>query len=133
MATYPTTVANTTANFNTVCDQLQTQNTNLALAGINFANIVADLKPWSLVYNLASTGLETVEGGPAYVLESIANVATQGGQAIVSTMRQARNQARLNTIGIQTDVIVSDQYPEPRADLGTTQYTVAQATSQKII
>jgi len=133
VATYPTTVANTTANFNTVCDQLQTQNTNLALAGINFANIVADLKPWSLVYNLASTGLETVEGGPAYVLESIANVATQGGQAIVSTMRQARNQARLNTIGIQTDVIVSDQYPEPRADLGTTQYTVAQATSQKII
>jgi hypothetical protein len=48
-------------------------------------------------------------------------------------MRQARNQARLSAAGIQTDIIISDQYPEPEANLGTAQYTVAQATSQKII
>ena len=133
VAAYPTDVANTTANFNIICDQLQTQNVNLALSGLNFANLVPGLQPWSLVYNLASTGLETVEGGPAYVLQSIANINTQGGQAIVSTMREARNQARLSAAGMQTDITISDQYPEPRADLGTTQYTVAQATSQKII
>jgi hypothetical protein len=133
VAAHPTDVSNTTANFNTVCDQLQTQDTNLNQAGINFANLVPGLQPWSLVYNLASNGLETVEGGPAYVLQSVANINTQGGQAIVSTMREARNQVRLSTAGIQTDVIVSNQYPEPEADLGTTQYTVAQATSQKII
>jgi len=126
-------VANTTANFNIICDQLQTQNVNLALSGLNFANLVPGLQPWSLVYNLASTGLEVVEGGPAYVLQSIANINTQGGQAIVSTMREARNQERLSAAGMQTDITISDQYPEPRADLGTTQYTVAQATSQKII
>jgi len=133
VAAYPTDVANTTANFNIICDQLQTQNTNLALAGVSFANLVPGLQPWSLVYNLASTGLEVVEGGPAYVLQSIANVNTQGGQAIVSTMREARNQARLSIAGMQTDITISDQYPEPRANLGTTQYTVAQATGQKII
>ena len=133
VAAHPANVANTTANFNTVCGQLQTQNINLTLSGINFANLIPGLQPWSLVYNLASTGLETVEGGPAYVLQSVANINTQGGQAIVSTMRQARNQARLSAVGIQTDIVVSDQYPEPQADLGTTQYTVAQATSQKII
>jgi hypothetical protein len=48
-------------------------------------------------------------------------------------MREARNQARLSAAGMQTDIVVSDQYPEPQADLGTTQYTVAQATAQKII
>ena len=133
VAAYPTEVANTTANFNTICNQLETQNTNLALAGVNFANLVAGQQAWSLVYNLATTGLEVVEGGPAYVLQSIANTNTQGGQAIVSTMREARNQNRLGLAGMQTDITISDQYPEPKANLGTTQYTVAQASSQKII
>ena len=130
---HPTDVANTTANFNIVCNQLQTQDTNLSLAGVNFANLLPGLQPWSLVYNLASNGLEVVEGGSAYVLQSVANTNTQGGQAIVSTMREARNQARLSAAGIQTDITISDQYPEPRANLGNTQYTVTQATSQKII
>jgi hypothetical protein len=133
VAAYPTNVANTTANFNTICNQLETQNTNLALAGVNFANLVPGQQAWSLVYNLSTTGLEVVEGGPAYVLQSISNTNTQGGQAIVSTMREARNQNRLGLAGMQTDITISDQYPEPRANLGDTQYTVAQATSQKII
>jgi hypothetical protein len=133
VAAYPTDVANTTANFNTICNQLETQNTNLALAGVSFANLVAGQQAWSLVYNLSTTGLEVVEGGPAYVLQSVANTNTQGGQAIVSTMREARNQNRLGLAGMQTDITISDQYPEPRANLGNTQYTVAQATSQKII
>ena len=133
VSAYPTDVANTTANLNIICNQLQTQNTNLTLAGVSFANLIPGQQAWSLVYNLASTGLEVVEGGPAYVLQSIADTNTQGGQAIISTMRQARNQERLNAAGIQTDITISDQYPEPEADLGDTQYTVAQATSQKII
>lgn len=133
VAANSTDVANTTAYFNTVCNQLQTQDNNLALAGVNFANLVPGLQPWNLVYNLGLNGLEVVEGGSAYVLQSIANTDTQGGQAIISTMREARNQDRLSRAGMQTDITVSDQYPEPRADLGTTQYTVAQASSQKII
>jgi len=133
VAAHPANVANTTANFNTICNQLQTQNTNLALAGVNFANLVSGQQAWSLVYNLSTTGLEVVEGGPAYVLQSVANTNTQGGQAIISTMRESRNQNRLGLAGMQTDITISDQYPEPRANLGDTQYTVAQATSQKII
>jgi hypothetical protein len=85
------------------------------------------------VYSLASDGLDIVEGGTAFVLQSVANTATQGGQAMISTMREARNQVRLNSAGMQTDITISDEFPEPEADLGTTQYTVAQAVSQKII
>jgi hypothetical protein len=129
----PTQVANTTAYFNVICNQLVTEQTNLALADIQFANLVPNNIPWGLVYNLASDGLDVVEGGAAYVLQSVANTQTQGGQAIVSTMREARNQVRLNAAGLQTDVIISDEYPEPEADLGTSQLTVAQASAQKII
>jgi hypothetical protein len=74
----------------------------------------------------------TTEGGAAYVMQSLAT-NTQGGQAIISTMREARNQDRLSAAGITTDIIVSDEVAEPQADLETGQYTVAQATGQKII
>ena len=133
VAAHPTDVAKTTAYFDIISGQLQTQKINLAKAGVSFANILPGQQAWSLVYNLASNGLDVVEGGSAYVLQSVANTNTQGGQAMISTMREARNQARLNTAGMQTDIIISDQYPEPRANLGDTQYTTAQAASQKII
>jgi hypothetical protein len=129
----PSQVSETTASFNVICNQLLTEKINLARADIQFANLIPNNIPWSLVYNLASDGLDIVEGGTAYVLQSVANTATQGGQAIISTMREARNQVRLNEAGMQTDITISDQYPEPEADLGTTQYTVAQAVNQKII
>ena len=133
VAANPSQVSETTALFNVICNQLLTEKINLARADIQFANLIPNNIPWSLVYNLASDGLDIVEGGTAYVLQSVANTATQGGQAIISTMREARNQVRLNEAGMQTDITISDQYPEPEADLGTTQYTVAQAVNQKII
>ena len=129
----PDQVAETTANFTVICNQLLTEQTNLALADVQFANLVPGIQPFGLVYSLASNGLDVVEGGTAVVLQSVANTATQGGQAIISTMREARNQELLNVAGMQTDILISDQYPEPAADLGTAQYTVTQAVSQKII
>lgn len=129
----PDQVAETTANFTVICNQLLTEQTNLALADVQFANLVPGIQPFGLVYSLASNGLDVVEGGTAFVLQSVANTATQGGQAIISTMREARNQELLNAAGMQTDILISDQYPEPAADLGTAQYTVSQAVSQKII
>ena len=129
----PDQVAETTANFTVISNQLQNEQINLALADVQFANLVPGIQPFGLVYSLASNGLDVVEGGTAFVLQSVANTATQGGQAIISTMREARNQELLNAAGMQTDILVSDQYPEPEADLGTTQYTVTQAVSQKII
>ena len=129
----PSQVAETTANFTVICNQLLTEQTNLTLADVQFANLVPGMQPFGLVYSLASNGLDVVEGGTAFVLQSVANTATQGGQAIISTMREARNQELLNVAGMQTDILISDQYPEPAADLGTAQYTVTQAVSQKII
>jgi hypothetical protein len=125
-------VAQTTTNFNNMSAQIVRENTNLALAGVVLADLVVGQQPFSLVTGLPSDGRDTTEGGAAYVIQSLAT-NTQGGQAIISTMREARNQSRLSAAGIATDIIVSDEVAEPQADLGTGQYTVAQATSQKII
>jgi hypothetical protein len=133
VSNYSTDVAQTTTNFNNMSIQLVNENTNLALAGVVFADLVAGQQPFSLVTGLPADGRDTTEGGAAFVMESLANVSSIGGQAIISTMREARNQDRLSAAGITTDIIVSDELAEPQADLGTSQYTVAQATSQKII
>ena len=133
VASNSTSVAQTTTNFNSISTQIVNENTNLALAGIVQADLVAGQQPFSLVTGLPTDGRDTTEGGAAYVMESLANVSSIGGQAIISTMREARNQDRLSAAGITTDIIVSDELAEPQADLGTSQYTVVQATSQKII
>jgi hypothetical protein len=126
-------VAQTTTNFNNMSSQIILENNNLALAGVVLADLVVGQRPFSLVTGLPSSGRDTTEGGAAYVMQSLANQSSIGGQAVISTMREARNQDRLATAGITTDIIVSDELAEPQADLGISQYTVAQATSQKII
>jgi hypothetical protein len=126
-------VANTTAYFNVIGNQLVLEKNNLAATNVVFANLQPGVTPWGLVYGLNSYGLDTVEGGAAYIFENIAVTSNPSGQAVVSTMREARNQARLNAIGVGTEITISQVTAEPQANLGTTQYTVAQAVSQKIL
>jgi hypothetical protein len=133
VSNYSTDVAQTNTNFNNISEQIVLEDTNLALAGVVFADLVAGTQPVGLVTGLPSDGRDTTQGGAAFVMESLANVSSIGGQAIISTMREARNQDRLSVAGITTDIIVSDELAEPQATLSTGQYTVAQAVSQKII
>lgn len=126
-------VSNTTAAFGNICVQIQTENINIASANIDFGNLLANQTPWSLVTSLSNNGLDTNEGGSAFVLQSLANVATQGGQAVIATMRQARNQQRLDNSGIGTQIIVSSVGIEPQANLTTGIYTASEASAQKII
>ena len=126
-----TTQANT--NFTDMAAQLARENTNLALAQVNFALLQPNFNYQSLVTNLASYGLDVAEGGTAYYFASIANTNTIGGQAVVSTMREARNRSLLEAAGILTQNNVSDITAVPVANTGPTQYTTAQATAQKVV
>ena len=54
----------------------------------------------SFVQNLPQYGLLTASGDAAQFLENLADTATLGGQAIVGTMREGRNQERLNAGGL---------------------------------
>lgn len=127
-----TLVAQANTNWNNICSQIVMENNNLANAGVDFANLVPGVSPTSLVTNLTEYGLNTVEGGAAFVLESLAT-NTQGGQAIVATMRQGRNQVRLSDAGIETTEFEVDVVQQPQATLTGGQYTASEAASQKII
>lgn len=68
----------------------------------------------SFVQNLPQYGLLTASGDAAEFLESLADVTTLGGQAIVGAMREGRNQARLNTTGLYNNTqIPSDAVVAP--------------------
>ena len=134
-------VANNTSSVTTansswanIAAQLATEKATQAAAELVFANLIPNTSATSLVTSLPTYGLDTTEGGAAWFLESVADTGTQGGQAIISTMRGARNQVRLEAAGAQTDITVSDVGIEPQANIVSAgQYTVAEAASQKII
>ena len=127
------TVANANSAWSNIAAQLSLENTNLTQSGINFSQLQSGQQPSSLVSSLPQYGLDTSVGGAAWLFESIANTSTIGGQAIISTMREARNQVRLQNAGVDTDIIVDDAAVEPQISLTSGQYTVAEAESQKII
>ncbi len=68
----------------------------------------------SFVQNLPYYGQLTAEGDAAEFLENLADTATLGGQAIIGTMREGRNQERLNASGLYNNTqIPSDAVVAP--------------------
>jgi len=125
------TVAN--SNWSNIASQLVIQNATQAQAGIVYANLIPGVAPTSLASDIGQYGLDTAVGGAAWLFDSIANTSTQGGQAIVSSMREARNQELLSRSGVGTDIVVDDVVPTPQISVSPGQYTVSEAESQKII
>ena len=136
-----TIVTNNTANvgiannaWSNIASQLTLEQTNQTAAGLVFGDLIAGQPATGLVTSLSSYGLDTSEGGAGWLLESVANTSTLGGQAIVSSMRESRNQSLLQTAGVQTDIIVDDTIVQTQANnLSSGQYTASEAASQKII
>jgi hypothetical protein len=102
-------------------------------AQIDFANLIPNNSPtvYSLVYNLPSYGVQTEAGGMAQFWEGVANISTFTGQAVVATLREGVNLARLGNAGIQTNTLVpSDPNPPlAQANLIPSTYTAAQAAN----
>lgn len=133
IANNSTSVATANVAWSNVAAQISGEYALLLQAGVEFSNLIPGLQATGLVDGLASYGVDTEVGGAAWLLESVANTATLGGQAIISTMREARNQVRLQSAGVQTDIVVSDEVPQPQISIASGQYTAAEAADQKII
>jgi len=74
----------------------------------------ATLSTNSFVQNLPIYGRQTADGDAAQFLENLANTTTLGGQAIIGTMREGRNQVRLNASGLYNNTqIPSDAVVVP--------------------
>ena len=136
-----TIVTNNSANvtiannaWSNIAEQLVLEQTNQTNAGLVFGDLIAGQQPTGLVTSLSSYGLDTSEGGASWLMASVANVSTLGGQAIVSSMRESRNQVLLQDAGVQTDIIVDDEIVQYQSNnLSSGQYTASEAESNKII
>jgi hypothetical protein len=116
-----------------IAAQLVLESTTQGQADIVYANLSAGFQVNSLASDIGQYGLDTNIGGAAWFFESVANTSTLGGQAIISSMREARNQVRLQNAGIGTDIIVDDTAVTPQISISSGQYTVSEAVAQKII
>lgn len=128
-----TVVAIANSAWANISAQIVYENSSQTQANIVPSSLISGVRPTALAYNLASYGAETGIGGASWFLESVANTSSLGGQAIVASMREARNLVRLQNAGVQTDIIVSSEGVEPQQSFRAGQYTVAEAVSQKII
>jgi hypothetical protein len=132
-SSYPAQSANLNANFTDMAAGLQSENTNLSLASIDIANLVATGRGpiMSFVQSLPNYGLNTEQNGPAQFLETVADLGTQGGQAIVACLREGKNNAVLNAVnvGVDTNIPSSPATPPPQANLIPSTYSDAEAAN----
>lgn len=147
-------IASTNSNLATISNQatanmaqqLAINVENCQLAGLNIGNIVNDIANANLVANSVSTSLslasqlhdigrDVTEGGAAQFFEQVANTTVLSGQAVVAAMREGRNIAVLNAVGIQLDTQLVDVNPDPQIanNLGNAQYSVSEARANIII
>jgi hypothetical protein len=126
-------VAALNSYFTSMASQVTQEQTLQTAAQIDFANLIPNNSPtvYSLVYNLPSYGVQTEAGGMAQFWEGVANISTFTGQAVVATLREGVNLARLGNAGIQTNTLVpSDPNPPlAQANLIPSTYTAAQAAN----
>ena len=100
-------------------------------ASIDYTTLTAgaQLPITAFIPALAGYGKDTQTGMAAEFLESIANTANQYGQAMVGALREGRNTAGIDAVGLKIDNGVPSQpnAVPPQATLSSSEYTVAQA------
>ena len=124
-----------TTTLNTAWTEMCTHSVNEATfqtkASINYATLTAgaQLPITAFIPALAGYGKDTQQGMAAQFLESIANTANQYGQAMVGALREGRNTAGLDAIGVKPDNGVPQQPASvpPQATLSSSEYTPAEA------
>jgi hypothetical protein len=133
-----TAMGTATTTLNTAWTEMTKHSANestfQSLASINYATLTAgaQLPITAFIPALAGYGKETQEGMAAQFLESIANTANQYGQAMVGALREGRNTAGLNSVGVKPDNDVPQQPTSvpPQATLSDSEYTPAEARAQ---
>ena len=132
-SSYPAQSANLNTNFTDMASSIVSENTNLSLASIDIANLPTTGRGpvMSFVQNLPGYGVDTEENGPSQFLESVANLNTQGGQAIVACLREGRNLAALNAVnvGVDTNIPATPATVPPQANLIPSTYSDAEAAN----
>jgi hypothetical protein len=99
----PTETTNLNTYFSAMSTQITNETTFQNISGLNIAGTTSSqTSTQSFVFSLPSYGVDTKVGGSAQYLESVANVSTAGGQAIVAVLREGRSRLGLNAAGVGT-------------------------------
>jgi hypothetical protein len=129
--TYPEQTAELNTLWNSMAEQIVSENNLQTLINLNYADLTANDRNsiYGFVYNLPSYGTETEQGGTAWLIETMADLSTLGGEAIIASLREGRNQAALNSSGIYTNTRIPGEPdpPPPKAELLPSVYTEAEA------
>lgn len=130
---YPDQTTELNTLWTNMAEQVVSEDNLQSIINLNYADLAANDKNsiYGFIYSLPNYGLQTQEGGVAWLLESMADLTNLGGEAIVASMREGRNQVALNTAGIYTNTsIPSDPNPPPaQAELLPSVYTEQQAAN----
>lgn len=102
-------VANTVVSGNAMIAQITLENTNLALAEVDFGNLQANSKSsiMGICSSLHDIGTEVSVGGPNQLFTAMANLQSQAGQAVIASFREGRNIVALGNAGVGTDTQLS--------------------------
>lgn len=132
-SSYPAQSGNLNTNFTNMAASLNLERTNLSLATIDIGTLPTTGRGpiMGFVQNLPNYGLNTEENGPSQFLETVADLNTQGGQAIVACLREGRNAAFLNAvnIGLDTAIPVAPTEVPPQANLIPSTYSDTEAAN----
>lgn len=132
-SSYPAQSANLNSNFNNMAASLSSEKINLSLASIDIANLVSTGRGpiMSFVQSLPNFGINTEQNGPAQFLETVADLNTQGGQAIVACLREGKNISVLNAVnvGVDTNIPSLPSTVPPQANLIPSTYSDTEAAN----
>jgi hypothetical protein len=132
-ATYPNQTTELNTLWNQMAQQVVTEKYFQNLIGLNYANLTPNSRNaiYGFIFSLPDYGLQTEEGGMAQFIENMSNLTTQSGEAVVASLRQGRNSAALNSVGIYTNsrIPVAPNPPPPEANLLPADYTQAEANA----
>jgi hypothetical protein len=97
--------ASLNSDFDVMAQQLTYEINNLTQAGVDFTELTgnATTSLLSLVTSLHEIGLEESNDGPNELFTAIAETSNIYGQAVIASLREGRNIAALNAVGINTD------------------------------
>lgn len=128
---YPEQTTELNNLWNSMAEQVVREDTLQPLVNLNYADLTPNDRNsiYGFIYSLPTYGTETEQGGTAWFLEAMADLTTQGGQAIIASLREGRNQVALNSSGIYTNTKIPSEPipPPPEAKLLPSVYTESEA------
>jgi hypothetical protein len=129
--TYPAQTAELNTLWTGMAQQVVGERNLQALINLNYADLTANDRNsiYGFIYNLPGYSTETEEGGTAWLVETMANLTTLSGEAIVACLREGRNQVALNSTGIFTNSQIPSEPipPPPEAELLPSVYSEDEA------